>query len=249
VNLLRNLRRATLAAALMIAASATAKADIVIDDFSAPVPGINYLITFDDPNPSTFVTNNIQPGINRSVTLTVTSPNPVVNSMGGGIGGIDGLFSMSLNNSSSGTAQLNYTFTTPMNFAPNVAAGGALGSLQYLSTADAGFGTDVPLNFVITTTTGTLTFNTTMNLTSTLTPTNVSLASFSGSGDLTQVTGMSITITAGQAADVALDAVNITTPPPPDGALPAPPAALLALLALPALGFRKRLAKKELAAA
>lgn len=248
MNLLRTMRRALLVAVVTLTGAATVKADILIDDFSAPVPGINYLITLDNSNPSTFNTNNVQPGINRSVTLTVTSPNPVVNSMGGEIGGANGIFSMSLNNSSAGNAVIAYSFSSPMNFIPNVAGGGAVGSLQYLSSADAGFGSNVPLSFVITTTTGTLTFDTNMNLTSTFTPTNVSLANFTGTGDLTQVTGMTITITGGQAADVALDAINITTPPVPD-AVPAPPAALLALLALPALGLRRRMMKKEVSAA
>lgn len=242
-----NLLRSLFIAAAVIGTSSAAKADILIDDFSAPNPGISYLISNSNPNGSVFVTNNVQPGINRTVTLTVTST-VVANSMGGDIGvtPLGSLFSMSLNNSSSGNAVINYSFSSPMNFIPNVASGGAIGALQYLSTADAGFGSNVPLDFTITTTTGTLSYSTTMNLTATFTPTNVNLASFTGTGDLTQVTGMSITITGGQAADVALDAINITTPPgTPTEPVPAPPAALLALLALPALGLRNRWKKNQ----
>jgi hypothetical protein len=237
-----NLQRIVFAAALLFGASTAARADIIIDDFSAPTPGINYLIG--SPNPQTFVTNNISPGINRSVTLTVTSPTPALpNSMVGNIGdtGAGGFFTMSLSTFSSGNAVLNYNFTSTQNFTQ----AGLLGNLRYLSSADAGnVSPNVPLNFVINTASGNLTFNTTMNLTPTFTPTDVSLSNFTGTGDLTQVTGMSVTIVGGQAADVALDALSIHFSEQPP-TLPAPPAALLALLALPALGFRHRLQKKE----
>ncbi len=239
------LRKAFMAAAVLFGAGTAARADIIIDDFSAPTPGITYLIALTDPNPSVFNTPNVQPGIDRSVTLTVSSPaTPFANSMSGDIGGAAGIFTMSLNNSSSGNAAINYTFASSTNFVPT----GIMGSLQYLSSADAGFGANVPLNFVISTASGDLSFNTTMNLTATFTPTDVPLASFVGTGDLTQVTGLSITITGGQAADVALDSISITTPQEPDP-VPAPPAALLALLALPALGLRNRRKNKEAAAA
>lgn len=230
-------RQAVLALAAGFAVCGMARADIIIDDFSAPNPGIDYLITFNTTNGSTISTPNILPGVNRSITLTVTSPNPGINSMGGTIGGPDGWFTMSLNNSSAGTALIVYDFAAPMNFVPT----GVAGSLQYLSSADSGFGTDVPMNFVINTTGGDLSFNGFMSLTSTFTPTDVALSSFTGTGDLTEVTGMSIEILGGQAADVALTAISITTPEPPDpDPIPAPPAAVLALLALPVLGWRHR---------
>lgn len=234
------LRKSLLAAALVFGLSGTSRADITIDDFSAPNPGIEYLINFSDPNPSVFTTPNISPGISRTVTLTVTSPTPPnINSMSGEIGGVNGIFSMSLNNSSSGNAVINYTFSSPIDFVPT----GQMGSLRYLSSADAGFGPNVPLNFVLTTASGDLSFNTFMNLTGTFTPSDVPLSSFTGTGDLTQVTGMSVTILGGQAADVALTMISITTPDVDP--IPAPPAALLALLALPALGFRRRGQKND----
>lgn len=246
VNLLRHLRRVLLVATVMVGASAAARADIVIDDFSAPAAGINYIIAGNDANPSTFVTNGVQPGINRTVTLTVTSPQPAAsNSMVGNIGGPGGFFSMSLNVFSSGNAVLDYAFTSPTNLTPT----GTLGSLRYLSSADPGnVNSTVPLNFVIHTATGDLTFDTTMNLTAGFTPTDVSLSNFIGTGDLTQATGMSITIVGGNAADVALDSISFTTPETPP-TVPAPPAALLALLALPALGLRHRGRKREVALA
>jgi hypothetical protein len=239
VKLLRTL----LLAAAVLVAGGTAKADIVIDQFSAPTPAVDYLISGLNTNPYVVTTNGIAPGINRTITLTVAPPVGAL-SMSGHIGGSYNFFSMSLDNASSGSAVIAYSFATPMNFIPNVALGGAVGALQYLSSADTGFAASTPLLFTITTATGTLSFNTTMNVSSAFTPTNVPLSSFTGTGDLTQVTGMSITIQGGQASDVALDAIGITTPPAPTNEVPAPPAAVLALLALPALGLRRRMARK-----
>jgi len=242
VNLLRNLRRAMLAAAVIFGAATAARADIIIDDFNSPAIAVDYQIG-PQPNGLVISTNNVQPGINRSITLNVTSPTPPLDgSMSGRVGGLVGVFTMSLDAFSSGNSTINYSFTNPVNFVPT----GTSGSLQYQSFADAGQGTSVPLDFVIMTTTGNLTYNTTMNISSNFVATDVMLSNFTGSGDLTQVTGLSIMITGGQAADVALDSLGVTTPePPPPDTVPAPPAALLALLALPALRLRNRGRKNQ----
>jgi hypothetical protein len=243
------LRNALFAAAVVFGAS-NAKADIVIDTFSAPTTATTYLIGGLNSNPATFI-DTVNATTTRTVTLNVSSPStPSLSSLGGNIGGPLGYFTMSFDNASGGSGVIAYAFSSPMNFIPNVASGGTVGSLQYLSSADSGFGPNVPLNFVIQTATGDLTFNTFMSLTATFTPTDVPLSSFTGTGDLTQVTGMTISILGGQAADVALDSIGITTPPPPNNEVPAPPAAILALMALPAVRLlRKKPVQEELATA
>ncbi|CAN5164685.1 hypothetical protein BH11PLA2_BH11PLA2_42960 [soil metagenome] len=243
------LRTMLFVAAVLVGAGTSARADFVIDNFDNPLPGQTFIIAAANSNPTT-VTNVIAPGVSRTITLNVTTP-PNSLSMTAGYGlyntntGPRTLFTMNLDTFSSGTATLAYTFSTAQNF---TAAGSAL---RYLSTADDGNSglVGVPLSFVIQTASGNLTLNTGMNLTNTFTPSNILLSSFSGTGDLTQVTGFTVNIVGNQAADVALDQIDIYSPPPPNEEGPAPAAAILALLAVPALGLRHRFNKAKVAVA
>lgn len=222
---------------------ATAKADIIIDDFSLTAPATQYAIG-PDANPLVIV-NNIGGGLTRTVTLTVTNPTtPGANALTGQVG--DGLFSASFNVVSSGTANIAYTYAAPANFIPNVGAGGAVGDLVFSGAGDSGFAANIPLTITIATTTGNLTFNGTLPLTPAISNVSVGLAGFTGTGDLASVTGVTVNLVGGQAADLIFDSIGVTTPdaPPPTNGVPAPAGVLLALAALPVLGLRRALRKK-----
>ncbi len=239
-----SLRRAVVAvAALVLGVAGQAKADILIDDYSLPTPAAGYAIA-PDANPTTIVTD-LGGGTTRTVTLTVTNPAiPGTNALTGSVG--DGLFSASFNVFSSGTISIAYSFASALNFIPNVAAGGDPGSLQFLGAGDSGFAADIPVTITVATATGNLTGNTTLPLTTTFSPVDLPLAGLTGTGDLTQVNGVTLDFTAGQAADLIFDSLNVTTPDaPPPADVPAPPAALLALAALPILGLRRKLLAKK----
>lgn len=237
-------RRTVLAvAALVLGAAGQAKADILIDDYSQPSPATGYAIG-PDANPTT-ITTDLGGGISRSVTLTVTNPAvPGTNALTGSIG--DGLFSASFNVFSSGTVSIAYSFATALNFIPNLPDGGSPGSLQFLGAGDSGFAADIPVTITVLTATGNLTGTTTLPLTATFSPVDLPLSGLTGTGDLAVVTGVTIDFTAGQAADLIFDSLNVTTPAaPPPADVPAPPAVLLALAALPVLGLRRRLLAKK----
>ena len=244
MNFLRSLslRRAVVAVAALALSVATAKADIIIDDFSSPASPTNYAIA-PDVNPLT-ITSNIGGGITRTVTLAVTSPtSPGVNALTGSVGG--GLFTASFNVFSSGTAQIAYSYAAPANFIPNVPAGGVVGNLVFAGAGDSGFAANIPLTITIATSTGNLTFNGTLPLTPAISTVSVGLAGFTGSGNLASVTGVTVDLVGGQAADLIFDSIGVTTPdaPPPTNGVPAPAGVLLALAALPVLGLRRALRK------
>jgi hypothetical protein len=253
VKLVRSL---LLAAVTLVGAVSTARADIVIDSFDNPLPGSGFQISSSNPNPTVNVVNNVTPGVNRTITLNVTSPaTPQSDSLTAAYGlfntlsGPRTIFTMNLNLFSTGTATLRYDYASAANFIPNVAAGGVPGALQYLYSGNAGFGGNIPLTILIGTATGNLNFNGTLPSQSDFAPQNVNLSSFSGSGDLTQVNFVQMTFSIGQAGELAIDQIGVTTPPPPNNDVPAPPAAILALLAAPALALRRRMNRKEIALA
>lgn len=248
MTFLRNLsfRRAAIAVvALVLGAAGQAKADILIDDYSQPTPATGFAIG-PDANP-TIITTDLGGGTTRTVTLTVTNPAvPGSNALTGSVG--DGLFSASFNVASSGTVSIAYSFAAALNFIPNVAAGGSPGSLQFLGAGDSGFAADIPVSITVSTATGDLTGTTTLPLTSSFSPVDLSLAGLTGTGDLSQVNSVTIDLTAGQAADLIFSSLNVTTPDaPPPSDVPAPPAVLLALAALPVLGLRRKLLAKKAA--
>ncbi len=218
------------------------RADILIDDYSMPTPSVGYAIA-PDANP-TVITTDLGGGTTRTVTLTVTNPASAgTNALTGSIG--SGLFSASFDVFSSGTVQVAYTFATTLDFIPNVPSGGEPGSLQFRGAGDSGFAAEIPVTITIATATGNLTGMTTLPLSTTFTPVDLPFTGLSGTGDLTQVNGVTLDFTAGQAADLIFDSLNVTTPDaPPPSDVPAPPAIFLALAALPVLGLRRMLAKK-----
>lgn len=239
-----SLRRAIIAvAALVLGGVSQARADILIDDYSQPSPAAGYAIG-PDANPS-IITTDLGGGISRTITLAVTNPaTPGTNALTGSVG--DGLFSASFNVFSSGTISVAYSFASALNFIPNVAAGGSPGSLQFLGAGDSGFAPDIPVFITLSTATGNLTASTTLPLTTTFSPVDLPLSGLAGAGDLTQVNSVTLDFTAGQAADLIFDSLNVTTPDaPPPADVPAPPAVLLALAALPVLGLRRKFLSKK----
>jgi hypothetical protein len=232
------LKRILLAAILAVtAATASARADILIDDFSLPSPRQQYAIA-PDPNPLV-ISTNLGGGLTRDITLTVNGTagtNALTGQVGGGAAA--GFFTASFDVASSGTARIVYTYASSQNFVPT----GTAGALRFLAAGDPGFAPNIPLNIVITTATGNLNFDGQLPLTGTLTPVEIPLSSFTGPGDLTQVTGLNILMTGGQAADFVFDVLDVSTPQGPS--VPAPPAAFLALAALPAVGLWRVVRRK-----
>ena len=228
---------ATMAVALT---GTSARADILIDDFSLPNPATMFAIG-PGPNPTT-VTTSLGGGLSRTITLNVTAPTPVSgNRLVGDIG--EGTFSANFASNASGTIQIAYNYASAVNFIPNVSAGGAMGDLTFTGAADPGFGPNTPLTLTIATATGDLTYTGTLPTSPTPSTTSLSLGSLSGSGDLSQVTGVTLDITANTAADLMLDSLGVTTPEAPP-AVPAPPAVLLALATVPALGLLRAARRK-----
>jgi len=240
--LIRRLGLSVAALAAVALTTSVARADIEIDNFSAPDPRVLYSI---GPDANPFVLNtDLGGGLSRTVTMTVTSAvgsNSLVGQVGTGPSG--GFLTASFDVASQGTANIVYSYTTAQNFNPT----GTPGSLLFRAAGDNGFGPDIPLNITVTTATGNLEFHGFLPLTPTVTDLDLAFSTFTGPGDLTQVTGVTINMTGGQAADLLIDSIGVRTPPPPS--VPAPPAAFLALAAVPALGLWRKIKARKAAAA
>lgn len=245
---LRNalLRRAAAAVAVLLAGSAAVRADFTLDGFDNPAvpvtanqtgPGSGSLpsVTFTPPGATVTATRTI----NYTVTQVGSGTATYSLTVGGGALGAD------LGLSAAATTSIGYTFSGPVDFIPNVPAGGTPGSIEVtgFGQADAnGNQTGYSLT-VLTAGGGSLTA--TGSLTSVISTNAISLAGLTGTGDLSQVTGLTLTLNSGAAADLQLDSLAVTTPAAPDNNMvPAPPAVLLALAAVPALGLRRRFARK-----
>lgn len=237
-------RRAVVAlAALVVGSVSQAKADFTLDNFSQPNPGVFYQIAALNANPYTLVTDlGVQPTIGVSVTRTgmvsVTSglsPNAASGTIGAGG------FEVSTAAASTAIATLSYTFSSVANF---TATGVNALSVNF-SSSDLG----VPYSFRITDGTNTSTIS---GLATAGAGTyTTSLSAFSGV-DLTAVTGFDVLlnqdvsgVTPSKAsADFVIGNVSVVQSVPPTNDVPAPPAAFLALAALPILGLRRKLMKK-----
>lgn len=224
---------ATMAVALT---GTAARADILIDDFSSPNPSTVFGIG-PGPNPLVITTPVATVGNpTRTVTMTVTAPNPVsTGSLNGRIG--EGAFNANYAFGASGTIRIAYSYASAVNFVPNMSAGGSMGDLLFVGSGDEGRAANIPLAVTIATATGDLTYTGTLPTNTDLTV--IPLNSLSGTGNLAQVNGVTIDITAGDAADLFVDSIGVTTP-----AVPAPPAAVLALAAVPALGLLRAARRK-----
>ena len=228
------LRRAVVAVAALLTAAGSAKADITLDDFSRPNnPSTDIVVSTGSINLDTVLPNG-----NRNITTTLTSGTSLQLQVSTTTLGRD-VAIVNLGADSTATTTVTYTFSSPIDFIPNVPGGGTPGSLVITGFGDADInGVQTSIGITVTTATGIR--SGTGNLTDALVDNTFSLASLTGTGDLSQVTGLTLTLTSGQAADLILDNINVTTPTPADPAVPAPPAVLLALIAAPAIGLRLR---------
>ncbi len=227
-------RRAVVAlAALVLGAAGQAKADIVIDDFTTPDPGVTYSLDAAVPSVYTQVDGN------RTLTVTQTQNTfGLANQTSGVIGNttLGGRFVLNTTTGTTAFASLAYTYA-----GLDLSAGGTILNFQFTST-------DLGVPFSVSVGDGTTTATQVGLVTS---PTNLSfdLTGFAGV-NLAGVTQIELVlnrdVTSGastSSADFSIANVTITEPPPTTD-VPAPPAALLALAALPVLGLRRKLLKK-----
>jgi hypothetical protein len=237
------LRRLTaaIAVAVGLVAAGPARADIVIDTFTDPSVTVYQIAQF---NSSPYSTGGIalSNGLTRNLTVTVASPAvPDFNAASGTIGA--GSFSMDVNNNTVAFASIDYSgFGAGTN---DFSAGTSI-RLDFINlnpgNTATGVAPDLPMTVTISTGSGTLTQ--TINVAGSGAPFSVDLpfAGFSGTGDLSSIGGLNITLNAADgriASDFVLDNVVV-----PTNAVPAPPALALLLAAAPVLVLRRRMAKK-----
>jgi hypothetical protein len=232
----RVLFRAT-ALVAVLALGGSAKADFIIDDFSVPDSASAYNQLIGQSTSMFSATDTSAPGVTRTSTATVTA-----DILGGGtarvrLGQFTGgnRFSLSTDDGLTATATLNYSYAAPQ----DLAAGGT--SVQFtFASADLG----VPYSIQLTDGTNTATQSGT-------TTTGAGTYSFStasfGGVDLTAVTGVTLSLNQTQSgggpasvvsADFSLTDVRVLTPTAAP-VIPAPPAAVLVLAALPVLGLAR----------
>ncbi len=225
------LRTLPFAALAVLLAASAARADIILDDFSDP--RTPFTITNPNPNPFTTGPTDIGGGTVRNATFTVTSPTPGTDSLVGGVGG--GTVDIFFNSSSSGNGVIGYTFGTPLDFS---AVGGSAGAVRLTTQSQPTSGNpEVAFLLSVQTATGTLSKTGSFANSSGFVDQEVALSSLTGTGDLSRVTGLSLTVNDQIADDFRLDKIALTQPQQ----VPAPPAAFLALAALPVLGLRRYL--------
>ncbi len=228
----------TLAAiAALLILSAFARADVILDDFSQPTPGVQFVIANTNSNPYTLPPTNLGGGTIRTATFTVTSPSPAGPfSLLGVVGG--GTVDMFLDSTSSGNAVIGYTFGTPLDIA---GIGGSTGAIRLSAQSFATVGNpNVAYTLDILTATGTLSATGSFANSAGFVDQDVAFTGLTGTGDLTKVTGLTLTVTGNTADDFRLDKIAVTEPQQ----VPAPAGVFLALAALPALGLRRYFARK-----
>lgn len=242
----RLLTRTVAVALATMTLAGSSRADFVIDSFNAPTAGVNYQITQLNTNPWDR-TDAIGNGLTRATHVEVVSPlPPTFNAVGGTLGG--GAFSMDVNNSSNAFSTMTYTgFTsTTGNFSGSDGIELRFINLNPGNLPNGPVAPTMPVHLAIATVSGTMTY--TAQVAGFGLPFTVSagFGAFSGSGDLSQVTSVKVSFNEGQdarvASDFILDEIKVT-------AVPAPPAVFLVAAAVPALVFRRRLAKRKAPAA
>ncbi len=231
------LRAAAVAVALVLGGSA--KADFVVDDFTTPNPSTG-LVPLPAASPTSVVRGPEPSGTGASRTLTITQTANGLGSAGAtqylvGNTGVGGRLALATAPLATANIQAQYTYAA----AQNLSAGGT--SLQF-TFASADFG--VPYSVRISDGTNTATQSGT-------TSTGAGVYSFSTGSfagvNLNAVTGILLSLNRNLqtgsgdvvSADFSLSDVRVLTPNVVPPAVPAPPAAVLVLAALPLLGLAR----------
>lgn len=233
----------TAAVLATLAAPSAARADYVLDSFTNPSPGTIYQIALLNSNPYTAPSTAVSATVTRDVTVTVIAPLPPnFNGVSGTIGG--GAFSMDTDNATDARSDLTYTLTGASR---NLTGATGL-DLAFINVnpgnTSTGVATTMPVKIDLVTATGTLSLTTTVAGTAVPLAKTFNFASFTGTGNLSQVNSIKISLNgpAGNvAADFALDEIRVRAP------VPAPPAVLLAGMGLVVLAGRSRLRRKATA--
>ena len=231
--------RRYLALAILLVAPIAARADVILDDFTNPGSGTQFVIASQNSNPYALDPVNLGGGTIRNAVFTVTSPNPAGPfSLLGVVGG--GSADMFFDSTSSGNGVISYTFGAPIDFS---GIGGAAGAVRLTTQSQATIGNpNVAYSLSVQTASGTFSGSGSFANSAGFIDQDVLFSSLTGSGDLSQVTGLSLTVTGQTADDFRLDKISLTEPTVQQ--VPAPPAVFLALAALPVLGLRRYLGRK-----
>ena len=249
------MRRSFLFAALAaLGAVGSARADFAIDDFSAPNPAtVNSLGA--QVGAQFQATDTLGTGLTRNVTVTQTDN-------GLGVAGATqvvlgqlptgGVFSLGTLSQATAFADLAYVPTNGTGL--NLSAAGTAVQLHFATDPKTGLTSadqDTPFTVrLVSGTFGTPSFASASQYGSV---SSTSTANFSvpisgfGGVDLKNITGIEVLLNTStpttpqkSSADFTLTNLSVTTPPDTNS-VPAPPAALLGLLAVPALALRRRL--------
>lgn len=230
-----------IAATVGMTFASPAKADIVIDTFNESTASI-YQIGLLNSSPYSAAPLLLGNGLTRNLSVTVVTPAiPNFNSASGFIGA--GAFSLNTDSSTTAFASINYTGfgAGTSNF-----TGGNGIRLDFLNlnpgNTSTGVAPDMPISVSIITSSGTLT-QTVGALGGPTYSVLLPFASFSGTGNLANVTGLGINLNSGSGARSAAD-FELTNVVVPTNAVPAPPAFALLLAAAPVLALRRWKAKK-----
>jgi hypothetical protein len=136
---------------------------------------------------------------------------------------------------------LNYTGFTGL--LSNFSMAGAI-NLAFLNLDSGNNATTTPITINLITGAGTLSYTGFAADSNTPFTFSANIGDFTGSGDLSNVTGLDVIVNGStgsrQAADFVLDEISVST-------VPAPPAVVLGLMALPVVGLYRRLRRSETA--
>lgn len=226
-------RSLAIAVCASLGLGASARAEIILDDFSNPNPAAQFIIGTSNNNPY-YLATNLAGGTVRTAMFTVTNPTPAGPfSLLGIVGG--GTVDMFFDSISSGNAIIGYRFGTLLDFN---SLSGSNGAVRLTTQSAASLGNpNVGYTLTLLTEYGTLTSSGSFLNSVGFVDQDVAFSSLAGTGNLSEVTGLVLTINAQTADDFRLDKITVVQ-------TPAPPAALLALVALPVFGLRRYLAKK-----